>query len=176
MKKKNARLARADNRDKEQTLDNFSLRCTCHDQVFLPLTSRQVRAVTDLVIADINNRTSSFRACARLNLLEITHAVQSKANDQILSFSKKQNDVLNSRLFFGPRAKARINFLVSFVTFPGDAHFEATVVVDEAGGGATVAGDISRINEYASQSACVQNSGLKKFCYCDSSGFGDATG
>ena len=78
------------------------------------------------------------------------------------------NDVIGSRLFFLNRKtpQRRVAHRLSFVTSPGDAHFEATVTLDEQTGSASVEGDISRINEYGEQSSCVNEGGLKKFCHC----------
>ena len=89
----------------------------------------------------------------------------------MLAFEKKVNDVVGSRLFFGRKTKRRrARHRVSFVTTPGDAHFEATLTLDEETGSASVEGDVSRINEYGAQSSCVDVGALKKFCYCDSGG------
>ena len=86
--------------------------------------------------------------------------------------------MVGSRLYFLDRKTPRrhVAHRVSLVTSPGDAHFEATVTLDEQTGSGKVEGDISRINEYGEQSSCVNEGGLKKFCYCDTSGGGDEEG
>ncbi|KAF2362749.1 hypothetical protein FHG87_006496 [Trinorchestia longiramus] len=50
-------------------------------------------------------------------------------------------------------------------TNPGGGRFEGSVMKKEDGSLHHI-GSISRINIYGNQSSCIQNSELKKFCYC----------
>ncbi|XP_046988809.1 uncharacterized protein LOC124594478 [Schistocerca americana] len=62
---------------------------------------------------------------------------------------------------------------VTLETAPGGARFEATLALDDAGGGddggalgAATLEAVSRVNMYGNQSACISDFHLKLFCYC----------
>ncbi|GBM29821.1 hypothetical protein AVEN_48271-1 [Araneus ventricosus] len=81
--------------------------------------------------------------------------------------------VVNSRLYFGRhvedgKASGMITRLrVIIRTKPGSALFEGTLLFRDDGEGISVLGDISRINRYGSQSLCIEDAVLRKYCYCE---------
>lgn len=59
------------------------------------------------------------------------------------------------------------SYLLVFDVSPSNAKFETTVLYyPEAKNNIEITGSISRLNEYATQSACVNTDYLRKYCYC----------
>lgn len=60
-----------------------------------------------------------------------------------------------------------IDYLLMFDVSPSNAKFESTVRSYHFGNKAfEITGSISRLNEYSSQSYCVNVDNLKKYCFC----------
>ena len=60
-----------------------------------------------------------------------------------------------------------IDYLLMFDVSPSNAKFESTVRSYQSGTKAfEITGSISRLNEYSSQSYCVNVDNLKKYCFC----------
>jgi hypothetical protein len=55
-------------------------------------------------------------------------------------------------------------YIISISVRPSRAIFEATIFLSN--NQMRIVGEISRINEYGSQSNCINNSFLQKYCYC----------
>lgn len=83
--------------------------------------------------------------------------------------------IVNSRVYFGKLVEdgeakqGMFNKLRVIVkTEPGLALFEGTVLFREDDHSVSVLGDISRINQYGTQSSCIEDAVLRKYCYCKS--------
>ncbi|RZF32773.1 hypothetical protein LSTR_LSTR017668 [Laodelphax striatellus] len=55
------------------------------------------------------------------------------------------------------------HFVIMFETVPGEGIFEATV---KNGQRFQLVDSVSRVSMYGSQSSCMKNAFLKKYCYC----------
>lgn len=111
------------------------------------------------------------------NIVQFTHGnfcyvlsiIQIVRSDLIVA---PREVIVNSRLYFGKlkedsRAKGMFGKLrVIIRTAPGNALFEATLQYREDEDTYSALGDISRINPYGLQSACVDEAIIKKYCYC----------
>lgn len=81
--------------------------------------------------------------------------------------------IVNSRLYFGKLVEDGVathgmfnKLRVIVKTEPGLALFEGTVLFREDDNSVSVLGDISRINQYGTQSSCIEDAVLRKYCYC----------
>ncbi|KAL8582906.1 hypothetical protein ACOMHN_057059 [Nucella lapillus] len=136
--------------------------CACLEWEHVNKSDPLVVLAVDTAVEAINNYTFFKRIqCAELRLFAITKSLhyvpKSKVNGKMLEF-------INNPL----PATAEL-YQVSFKTLPGEGHFEVTCAVDSEEKTVLLdAKEISRINMYRSQPACVQKEfpHLRPFCYC----------
>ncbi|KAK7096800.1 uncharacterized protein [Littorina saxatilis] len=141
--------------------------CMCLKRKALSLTSKVVRKTARELVRKINSFLKyEFDLCAKLKLKTIHGAEQMIANDDVLRFEESLHDVINRTVRFGDRSEAVVIYQLTLETEPGNALFEGTVRYDEYLDSFALAGDISRINAYGTQSDCIDKFTLKKFCYC----------
>ncbi|RUS82218.1 hypothetical protein EGW08_010032 [Elysia chlorotica] len=141
--------------------------CLCLEPKKLKPTGLLARGIGDAVVAHINKELSgAFHLCAQLSLENISQVVKMASNDQILRFDNVFNDVINHTIVYGTKTEAPVIYQVTLSTIPGHALFEATISFDPSSGKFAMGGDISRINAYNDQSACIPNFKLKKMCFC----------
>lgn len=141
--------------------------CMCMQRRRLSLTDSVVRKTAKQLVDKINTYLAAYiDMCAKLRLLAILTAEQMVANDNVLRFQESLHDVINRTVRYGNRSDPVVIYQLTVRTEPGGALFEGTVRYDETTDDITLAGDISRINEYGTQSECINNFTLKKFCYC----------
>jgi hypothetical protein len=118
--------------------------CTCNEYRSISIKDKSSEAIALQVLSDINaklkNAGDVSASCAELTL------------GHIVDLKEKVSTELHDY------------FIVTFDALPGEARFEATVLRSEET--FQVKGDISRINTYANQSECVNDSILKLYCYC----------
>lgn len=142
--------------------------CTCHVQKTVPVTDSAVVAAAETVIQTINSWTRNIsRKCAPLKVRKIIDARMSQVHGKSFVFqhSKSTNASESHKLNTG-RNNSQVDYLIVLSAAPSGGLFEATVRCDERTSKCTVIDDISRINRYGEQSACVDNSVLRKFCFC----------
>ncbi|CAL1544504.1 unnamed protein product [Lymnaea stagnalis] len=144
--------------------------CACLNWEVLPLTDETAVRATVFAIDTINNYTSAYRdVCAELSLGSLTMASKIAANDDMVKF--KQSSDFHGRVadFTESNSTAVVLYQLTFHTEPGHGHFEVTLshslmndtmVVSEK--------EISRINKYGNDSACIleKNRQLRQYCYC----------
>ncbi|KAL8559807.1 hypothetical protein ACOMHN_030143 [Nucella lapillus] len=136
--------------------------CACVEWETLNTADPLVVLAVDKAIRAINTYTQFKRKqCAELKLLIITktirYARKTKENWKVLKFANKTLP-----------ATADL-YQVSFKTVPGEGHYEVTcAVIPENSTVLVDANEISRINRYGSQPACVQEHFplLRPYCYC----------
>ena len=137
----------------ERTCDHATLLphwCTCMSHAPVDVNDTTVKIVTDFVIKSLNRELKPFKRCATLSLKHIVKA-------ETLSTSVAQlTDTM----------KEKIIYQVEFVTVLGNAHFEATAHYIKPSKEVEILAEVSRLNRYGNQSACVTINSLKKFCYC----------
>lgn len=77
------------------------------------------------------------------------------------------SDYLVSAKVLSSRSRLRLSFQLMFDVTPSAAKFESTVRRYHNGTDKfEITGSISRLNEYSSQSYCVNTDNLKKYCFC----------
>jgi len=86
---------------------------------------------------------------------------------QVLRFEQSLHDVIGRVVRFNAAAPAStpVEYQLTIETDPGGGMFESTIKYFPEDKRAEVA-EISRINAYADQSACIELHADKKFCYC----------
>ena len=141
--------------------------CMCMKRRRLSLTSGIVRKTARELVRKINSFLAhDFHVCAKLSLKAIHGAEQMAANEDVLRFQQSIHDVINRTVQFGSRSDSVVIYQLTIETKPGNALFEGTMRYDEYQDSFALAGDISRINAYGTQSECINSFKLKKFCYC----------
>jgi hypothetical protein len=113
--------------------------------------------------------------CARLQLAQVVDARRILPVDDVMRFRNSRRDVIGRMVEFDATAATTryVEYQLTIETSPGAALFEATVrrpVVDSSGLNGdedrVEVAEISRINAYGDQSACIDYHMHKKFCYC----------
>ncbi|XP_050415130.2 uncharacterized protein LOC126829361 [Patella vulgata] len=141
--------------------------CVCMMQEQLPVDHRFSRLSVKYLISEINRQIFHYRdLCARLVLGHIKSVHILKNNDQLLRFDHSSNDVINRTVVYGKRTSMVTLFQVAVVLVPGASVFEATIKYDEMTRMFSPAGDVSRINRYGNQGDCIDESHLRKYCFC----------
>uniref|UniRef100_A0A0B6ZQB1 Sulfatase N-terminal domain-containing protein n=1 Tax=Arion vulgaris TaxID=1028688 RepID=A0A0B6ZQB1_9EUPU len=141
--------------------------CLCLEQKKLEPTSQLANQIAQAVVSQINRQMSSVsHMCSKLKVSTILDIVEMQPNDKVLRFQNSFHDVINRMEVYGEKSVAPIVYQVTLSTFPGHGQFEATIIYDSVLDIYKPGGDISRVNAYGDQSKCVNNSKLKKFCFC----------
>lgn len=146
---------------KERSCEEASITehwCTCTEYRDLLTSDNMLKAGVKFVLTEIQKKLDNFNAiqseklCADLRLKSIV-----KGRSKIHDLSK------NSEIYD--------DYILVFITEPGDAMFEATVRHwKNESPQFKLMGSISRLNTYMFQSDCVHDSELKMFCICVESG------
>lgn len=129
--------------------------CTCTAYRSIDRKDTFAKKAVKFVINDINNELdakarmpNSTKLCTHLKL------------KSIISAKKSEMTRVNATHYY-------FSYLLVFDVTPSNAKFETTVLYyPEAKNNIEITGSISRLNEYASQSACVNTDYLRKYCYC----------
>ena len=149
--------------------------CACLEWHHVDVTDPVVMEAARSAVQTINRYTKSKRTkCAELSLFKIVHSSRYVPNSQDISaeqklLSYKHSNRLDGATPTSPSPPAVQLYQVSFQTEPGRGHFEVTCSRDVTSGAFSVsAKDISRINKYGSQPACIEDSlpHLRPYCYC----------
>lgn len=129
--------------------------CTCTAYKNVSLSDPIILDVVQYALQYTNDELQAFddkhplsdgakkRRCAQLKMRSVSYAGRSTETDNV------------------ERAH-----LVVFQTTPGDGWFEATVLLNTTNGSYHLSDSVSRLNSYASQSSCMPNEAMKKYCYC----------
>lgn len=129
--------------------------CWAYNRVYKD--SKKVRHVARSVVQYLNNYMATFRngslahLCEPLTLLHVLEAYRAQLN---------KGDTKNREIY-----------LLRFVTMPNKGQFEATVTYSDSlpdDRNVEVTGSVSRLNTYGSQSACMMDVVIKKYCMCRS--------
>ncbi|XP_070188697.1 uncharacterized protein [Littorina saxatilis] len=150
--------------------------CACLDWETVSQSGRLVVEAARAVLAMINKLTQKQRGkCVELTVLNITRGSyvcteeNSRAQEKILKYWNQYNKRIPSRFDGMTCRKGMSYFQVSFITQPGGGHFEAVCYHNVTSGTFRVnSKEVSRINKYGSQPACIQGSlpHLRPYCYC----------
>ncbi|XP_054706526.1 uncharacterized protein LOC129216339 [Uloborus diversus] len=143
--------------------------CTCETEETISNEDPRAKEAATVLVNYINNFLDSHRnQCSLLSLSEIRRTDLILPNQKTVADSRRQpNMTWRDILLEYGKAKGIISKLRVIVkTVPGNALFEGTLQYREDDKSMTVLGDISRINKYGSQSMCVKDAILRKYCYC----------
>lgn len=136
--------------------------CPCQTFENVPVDNAYAAKVSKAVIDDINLQLKPFgNVCA---VLEIDHMLDVKVT-QVSDFQLSENGNAFRTKSMKHEVSSEVNFLITLVTNPNKAVYEATVRYNSNKDTYKVL-DISRINMYGNQSICVESSRMKLFCYC----------
>ncbi len=143
--------------------------CTCHQQKTIETDNPIVVKAVKMVIHFINQELQNYKGlCVELFMENVTDSVMMIANDDVLRFKDSLSDVIGRTVILGKKSEAIVDYLLNFRTSPGGGLFEVTVRHSLSDDVLEILGDISRINEYGSQSHCIDTHKHKKYCYCTS--------
>lgn len=123
--------------------------CTCHQREELPTNDARVQRAARYLVRLINDRLVAHPQCRTLYLNSILQAFIAAPHRKIVK--ELSSDYA-------------VDITLRLQTKPGLGVFESTVRM--SGFASALTGTISRINLYASQSYCINDSTLKMFCYC----------
>jgi len=124
--------------------------CVCHEMVAVSLKEDWIKKAAVFVADELNKMIDDFPQCSMLELQEV------KSVQQMMPSQSKMKNTSGDK------------FTITLTTVPGNATFEATLKSQssEKFDGWKIAGDISRINLYGTQSRCVTDYNIKKYCFC----------
>ncbi|XP_059139957.1 uncharacterized protein LOC131928064 [Physella acuta] len=128
--------------------------CACLPWKNVSADDADVKEALKCVLETINNYTSAYRSdCEELSLESVTQSL------------KLENQPSRER----PGRTDLTLYQLTLYTTPGQGHFEVTVTYDQALGQMSTGGkEISRINKYGDDSACIlkKDTQIKQYCYC----------
>jgi hypothetical protein len=137
--------------------------CPCYSSNDIPINDPLVQTVSRYVVDRINHiLKDDFHRCAKLSFSSTTRASLVKSN-----FVRDKAVEEFSLRTFVYTAGVDKRLLVAIETLPSKGIFEATVQY-EGESNMKVLGEISRINRYNNQSACIPDikDTLKLYCLC----------
>lgn len=141
--------------------------CTCTEMIIVQNNSSIVNMISNLFVRIINAKFINISdQCATLNLDNIESSYLIKPLDSLLKFESSENEVLNQKIRYGDPVNPVVDYQVTIRTRPGGGVFEGTFRHNEEYMALDLVSDISRLNRYRDGSYCIQNSELKKYCYC----------
>uniref|UniRef100_T1JBW3 Sulfatase N-terminal domain-containing protein n=1 Tax=Strigamia maritima TaxID=126957 RepID=T1JBW3_STRMM len=142
--------------------------CTCHVKHSVPLNSSHVTKAAGQLLSRINGLLlEESSKCVKLSLDKVVDARVSGISDELLKFKDSRKKVIGRKV---NRMGGMADYLLTILAIPSGGLFEGTVRYFEASGRYQVMGDVSRINMYGNQSACIDKASLIKFCYCNQEG------
>ncbi|XP_063413992.1 uncharacterized protein LOC134696239 [Mytilus trossulus] len=140
--------------------------CSCADHEMLSTKVESAVQSAKQMILELNQQLNKTTVCETLYLNEIKLASKLILPNKVLTFKSSDWDVINRTVVFGKRIDSYVDYQLMLETKPGDALFEGTVRYNEKYKTYKLMGEVSRINMYGSQSHCVNDSHLKKICFC----------
>lgn len=154
----------------ERTCEDASILphwCTCYVKRLVTDNDEHAYQAARHLVTVINDKLQErLDLCSELSLDRVVEARVSTISDQILRFKASHKEVIGRKVSFGQRTAGVSDYLLTVQVSPSGGVFEGTVRYFESGGKYRVMGDVSRINVYGNQSACVSEPSLRKFCYC----------
>jgi len=120
--------------------------CTCSPYKIIDKRQNVVNQAVEFAVDSINKELDE-KLCAHLQVMTIVQAKQSEAMN--VNLTSQYSD-----------------YLLMFEVAPSNARFEATVRHHQLTGTFELSGSVSRLNEYSTQSSCVQKDNVKKYCFC----------
>lgn len=147
--------------------------CPCFQWSSTDVNSGDVQRIAASALKVINGKLSKEpllnSSCHKLTLNSVVDAIILKANKKVRTFYSTDQDG-DRRVNFADRTGDLMRFQIIFTTQPNGAKYEVTAHLSEQQ--ITVNPEISRLNRYNDQPACIakQYPYARKFCYCKTRG------
>ncbi|XP_011049249.1 PREDICTED: uncharacterized protein LOC105142989 [Acromyrmex echinatior] len=119
--------------------------CMCHTSNTVAWNDTGLHDSVSFLVRELNDMLSRYPMCATLNLKMI--------KDAKMWQDKTEGATL-------------VDYTMIIQTTPGDAIFEGTIRYKADDNSRKLAGSVSRLNAYGTQSACVDEFNMRLYCYC----------
>lgn len=127
--------------------------CVCEKEASIPLDDPRSIEASDVLIKHLNQMLEPVKlSCVKLSLNKTIQAA--------VVLPKNTTDLTKKNL------QLKLRILASLA--PSDALVEALMEKTAWSSTFQVIGDVSRVNKYGNQSACIEDREMRKFCYCKS--------
>ena len=140
--------------------------CACLDWKDVSPNDTSVKEALQAALDTINGYTAPYRDdCALLSVQTVMASSELKANKKLLTHHHVWD---KSSLRFKSK-HVMVLYQISFTTRPGGASFEVTVTYNTVTKEFSLSkNDISRINRYGDDPACIlgRNKHVRAYCYC----------
>ena len=146
--------------------------CPCFQWSPVHVNSTKVQSIAVSAVKLINDKLSKVpllnRSCYGLALDRVLHAIILQPNRKVQTFYSTDQDGDRS-VHYAEKTKDLFRYQIIFTTQPNQAKYEVTAHVSSYE--VTVNPEISRLNRYNDQPACIakQYPYARKFCYCRTS-------
>ncbi|XP_045199770.2 uncharacterized protein LOC123554018 [Mercenaria mercenaria] len=144
--------------------------CTCLKQLELDARDKHVQQSVKALMNFLNKETKRMRQfCMELKFNKLLHAFLLVPNEKVLMFLHSKDDDNRVANFTSDVNVDHAHFQITIETLPNHGLYESTVQVNMTSGMYTVIEtEISRLDMYGSQPACIQEKypDLRKYCYC----------
>lgn len=146
--------------------------CTCYSSTPVPSNHSLARKAAAFVVRRVNTMLAGYRQCAKLVLDVLLDARRQQGRPEL---GGESSSAARERVFSTARGLAKVtDYSLLLRAKPGGALFEATVRVRSKAKGRdsrqreqlSLAGTVSRVNRYGSQSSCVADYHMKLYCFC----------
>ncbi|XP_028391492.1 uncharacterized protein LOC114516265 isoform X2 [Dendronephthya gigantea] len=147
--------------------------CPCFHWLPTDANSTDAQRIAASALKVINDKLSKetvlHSSCHKLTLDGVLDAIILQANKKVRTFDSTDQDG-DRRVSYGGRTKDLKRFQIIFKTQPNGAKYEVTAHVSKQQ--ITINPEISRLNRYNDQPACIakQYPYARKFCYCKTQG------
>ena len=154
----------------DRTCDNAGILphwCACSQYTNVSVQNGSVVNSAKALVDYINTKLNTFHnICHTLELGETASALEVVPTELLLRFDESKHDVIKKKVIYGDRVSPIVDYQVTIRTLPGNGTFEGTIRHNEKFDEYLVVGEVSRIDLYGNQSACMDSASLKKLCYC----------
>jgi hypothetical protein len=127
--------------------------CTCQRSKPISVADDSIKTMSLILVEQLNSLLKPYGVCSQLKLAEVKSASVEYPLEHLCNKTKDQG---------------LKDYVLVIRTTPGDALFEATIRHHIGNSSIQVAGVVSRINPYGSQSSCISDFHMKLYCYCNS--------
>ncbi|XP_035826446.1 uncharacterized protein LOC101850422 [Aplysia californica] len=148
--------------------------CACLAWKNVPVGDKDVVKALGTALLTINGFTKEYRSyCALLAVANVTMATKLETRAEVLKFKKTDSNGGIYAIDMSDKNKNEMAlYQLTFITTPGGGHFEVTVTQDVIKGSFDLTEkEISRINKYGDDPACIldKNRQIRQYCYCSRS-------
>ncbi|KAK0041779.1 hypothetical protein Bpfe_028821 [Biomphalaria pfeifferi] len=145
--------------------------CACLEWKNISMQDPGAKDALQFTLDTINNYTADYREdCALLSVEKVTDATKLETRREVLKFKQTDSEGGIYKIDFNDTSQNEISlYQLTFHTTPGHGHFEVTVTHEVIRNVYRVSEkEISRINQYGNDPACILNKNrqIRQYCYC----------